>query len=176
VERALSVLLPNQKKLVRNEIIAYCMEAEKFRLSRDYSQRRPVRGYGLSAGAEQEDDCSGFCSKVFYWVGQRTHLHLADPLGFRYSGYGNTQSLIDWMGQYATPVDKYLTGDFALWGADKHHTHHVAICKTRGTSTTALFTSHGHESSGFPSDAPNTITLDNFPQRLIGVYRHPQLR
>jgi hypothetical protein len=167
-------LTPTQKKKVRNAMVVYCLNAEKYRLNRGYSQRRAVLGYGLVAAAVQIDDCSGFVSKVSYKSMQVTGIHFDDPLGFHYSGWGNTESMQTFL-THEAPNDKYLIGDMALWGRNDWDTTHTAICRKAGTSSTALFTSHGHQSWRFTDDAPEPITLDDFPEHLIGVYRHPAL-
>jgi len=167
-------LTPTQKKQVRDAITVYCLTSEKYRLNRGYSQRRPVIGYGLSAKADQLDDCSGFVDKTFYKASQVTRIRLWSPLGYGFSGYGNTESMQKVLTHHA-PLDKYRVGDIALWGPNDWDTEHTAICRKGGTSSTALFTSHGHQSWRFSDDAPEPITLDNFPQHLIGVFRHPAL-
>jgi hypothetical protein len=168
-------LTPTQKKKVRQAISVYCLRAEEFRMNRGYSQRRPVIGYGLNASDDQLDDCSGFVSKVLYKAGQIVKVHIEDVLGFNYSGYGNTESMQTFL-THAAPAGKYLIGDIALWGRNDWDTTHTAICRKAGNKTTAIFTSHGHQSWRFADDAPEPITLPNFPEHLIGVFRHPALR
>jgi hypothetical protein len=168
------VLTPTQKKQVRDAMVVYCLSAEKYRMNRGYSQRRPVIGYGLVASADQLDDCSGFVSKVLYKAMQVTEIHLADPLGYHFAGWGNTESMQTFLTHQA-PLDKYRVGDMALWGPNSWDTTHTAICRKSGSRATAIFTSHGHQSWRFSDDAPEPITLNNFPEHLIGVYRHPAL-
>lgn len=167
-------LTPTQKKKVREAFVVYCTRSEQYRMNRGYSQRRPVLGYGLSAKADQLDDCSGFVSKVWYKGMQVTGIHLTDPLGYHYSGIGNTETMQTYL-THSAPEDKYRIGDMALWGHNDWDTTHTAICRKAGTRTTAIFTSHGHQSWRYSDDAPEPITLANFPEHLIGVYRHPAL-
>lgn len=168
-------LTPTQKKKIRAAITDYCIRAEAARLNRGYSQRRPGLGYGLEPEHVQIDDCSMFDSKVIYWAGHKTKILLPDPLGYGFSGYGNTETMQEHL-KHAAPIDKYLVGDIALWGPNSWDTHHTAICRKAGTRKTAIFTSHGHQSSRFSADAPEPVTLATFPQHLIGVYRLPELR
>ena len=168
------MLTPTQKKAFRTAVSVYCVNAEAYRLNRGYSQRRPVLGYGLSAKADQLDDCSGFVSKGFYKGCQVTGIHVRDPLNYFYSGIGNTESMQAWL-THEAPLDKYRIGDIALWGPNDWDTHHTAVCRKAGTRHTAIFTSHGHQSWRFSDDAPEPIALAHFPQHLIGVYRHPAL-
>lgn len=169
-------LTPTQKKKVRDAMVVYCTRAEQYRLNRGYSQRRPVLGYGLPASAVQLDDCSGFVSKVWYKGMQVTGIHLADPLhsGADFSGWGNTETMQAYL-KHEAPLDKYRIGDLALWGPNDWDTSHTAICRKAGTRSTALFTSHGHQSWRFSDDAPEPITIKHFHEHLIGVYRHPAL-
>jgi hypothetical protein len=167
-------LTATHKLAVRKAMTVYCLNAEKYRLNRGYSQRRPVLGYGLLASSDQLDDCSGFVSKVFYKAAQIVKVHIEDPLGYAYHGWGNTESMQTYL-KHEAPFDKYRIGDMALWGPNEWDTHHTAICRKAGTRSTALFTSHGHQSWRWSDDAPEPVTLSNFPQHLIGVYRHPAL-
>ncbi len=168
-------LTPTKKLNVRHAMTDYCMRAEAARLNRGYSQRRPVRGYDLPPEHDQLDDCSGFVSKVCYWAAQTVKVRVADPLGFHYLGWGNTESMQDDLSHEA-PLDKYMVGDIALWGRNDWDTTHTAICRKAGTRKTAIFTSHGHQSWRFTADAPEPIILPNFPEHLIGVFRLPELQ
>ncbi len=168
-------LTPTQKKKVRAAFVVYCERAEQWRMNRGYSQRRPGLGYGLSAKGDQLDDCSMFVSKVAYKGMQVSGIHLIDPLGFHFSGIGNTESIQATV-KHEAPVGKYLVGDIALWGPNDFDTSHTAICRKAGTAQTAIFTSHGHQSWRFSDDAPEPIKLPDFPEHLIGVFRMDQLR
>lgn len=167
-------MTPTQKKRWRAALTAYCEKAERFRMNRGYSQRRRVLGYGLPADHVQIDDCSGFDSKVVKYANIATNLNASDPLGNHFNGIGNTESIQD-QGFREAPEGKYLVGDIALWGPNDWDTHHTAICRKAGTRNTAIFTSHGHQSWAYKTDAPNPVTLQFFPQHLIGVYRLPEL-
>ena len=168
------MLTPTQKKQWRAALTAYCEAAEDARMNRGYSQRRRVLGYGLHPAAVQIDDCSGFVSKAAYYANAKTKLHVSDPLGFHFTGWGNTESIQD--EGFAVAAGKIQVGDIALWGPNDRNTSHTAICRTAGTKKTAIFTSHGHQSWRFLSDAPEAILLPNFPEHLIGIYRLPELR
>lgn len=168
------MLTPAQKKAARDAIVVYCTKAEQYRMNRGYSQRRPVIGYGLVASADQLDDCSGFVSKVFYKAQQIIKVKIKDVLNYGYSGYGNTESMQVFL-THEAPRDKLRVGDVALWGHNDWDTTHTAICRKAGTHASAIFTSHGHQSWRFSDDAPEPIKLPNFPEHLIGVYRHPAL-
>lgn len=169
------ILTPTQKKKWGAALSVYCKTAEDYRLNRGYSQRRRVLGYGLSAKADQLDDCSGFVAKAVYMANAVSRLHVRDPLGAHFSGWGNTETIQSTVTHEAR--GKLQVGDIALWSAagNDWNTSHTAICRKAGTSQTAIFTSHGHQSWRFSSDAPEAIVLPNFPEHLIGVYRLPEL-
>ncbi len=164
------------KGLWRAAAAEYCVKAESYRMNRGYSQRRRVIGYGLSPKADQLDDCSGFDDKVCFYANAVTPqgVRVESPLGFHFSGYGNTESMQEHLKFEAAGMIQ--VGDIALWGRNDWDTTHTAICRKRGTFKTAVFTSHGHQSWRFADDAPEPITLPNFPQHLIGVFRMPELR
>ena len=103
-------LTPTQKKKVRDAMVVYCLNAEKYRLNRGYSQRRPGLGYGLVAAAVQIDDCSMFVSKVAYKSMQVTGIPLHDPLDRSFSGIGNTETMQAYL-THEAPLDKYRVGD-----------------------------------------------------------------
>jgi hypothetical protein len=169
-------MTPKDKGLWRAAAASYMVQAEAYRMNRGYSQRRRVLGYGLSPKADQLDDCSGFVDKVVFWANGHTPkgVHVESPLGFRFSGWGNTESMQEYLDYEAAGMIQ--VGDIALWGRNEWDTTHTAICRKRGTLKTAIFTSHGHQSWRFHDDAPEPVTLPNFPQHLIGVFRMPELR
>ena len=169
-------LTPTQKKKWRDACTAYCLKAEEFRLHRGYSQLRPGVGYGLVPDAIQIDDCSMFDSKVTYWASQHTGIHIPDPLGYHFSGIGNTNTMVANHDLYAVALDHtFFPGDYAIWGPNEFATTHTAICRKSGKMKTAIFTSHGHQSWRFATDAPEPITLPNFPEHLVGVFRQKLL-
>lgn len=168
------ILTPTQKKKWRAALTAYCVSAMANRLNRGYSQRRRVLGYGLHPAAVQIDDCSGFDSKAVYYANVKSMLHVSDPLNFNFQGWGNTESIQ--AAGFKVASGKIQVGDIALWGPNDTNTSHTAICYEAGTKVTAKFCSHGHQSWRFKDDAPESITLPNFPEHLIGVYRLPELR
>jgi hypothetical protein len=162
-----------EKTKMRSVCVDYTTRSEANRMLRDYSQARPGRGYMVPPEQKQRDDCSMYVSKTYNWIMHKTGIYLRDPIDNNYTGIGNTGSM-DWL--YAFPVDtRYiLVGDIALWGPNKYNTEHTAVCRKRGSISTALFSSHGHQSWRFGDDAPNAYTIvDDRAQHLIGVFRHP---
>jgi hypothetical protein len=168
------VLSPTGKQKWRSAATYYCKVAEDNRLRRGYSQLRPGRGYGADPDAIQIDDCSMYASKVSYWSSHTTGYFVADPLNFHYTGIGNTESMQDFL-KHEVTGKQYYVGDYALWGRNEWDTTHTAICRKGGKGNVALFSSHGHQSWRFANDAPEAIRLGDFPEYLIGVFRHPQL-
>lgn len=166
---------PTQRTKFRRFSTLYSLRAEASRLNRGYSLRRPGRGYGLAPESDQLDDCSFFCSKNFYWAGNQSGVHIADPIDGDYTGLGNTESIQEFM-DHEVNVNKMLVGDIALWGKNEWDTTHAAIVRKAGTRKTAVLTSHGHQSWNFNQDAPNGIILATYTNNhFIGVFRHPAL-
>lgn len=166
---ALSPLAPNAKKDVRNKIAAYCLAAEKNQVVWNYSQQRPFNGFGVPPQQHHVNDCSGYVSLAFNWAMHETGIYIADPLGYRYSGWGNTGSEYEFLKKYPTPDDKYLIGDMVIYGS-KWNTVHTSICRVAGDRKTAIFSSNGNER------APQPTKIDYHPDPVLGVFRHPQLR
>ena len=107
-------MTPTEKKKWREQARFYMVTAQAYRLNRGYSQRRPGLGYGLSAKADQLDDCSMYVSKVTFWANAHTprDIHVNDPLNHRFSGFGNTESIQAYLDQTSDFFDKH--GNMAL--------------------------------------------------------------
>lgn len=88
----------------------------------------------------------------------------------------NTGTEYAYLEAHAAPVGKWLVGDMAIFGSTSN-TVHTSICRKAGSDTSAIFSSNGHESWVFASDAPEPISLasEKAQQHLVGVYRHPAL-
>ena len=168
-------LTPTQKLHVRQAIADYCKRAEANRLRWHYTQQRPFTGYGVAPDAYHAADCSGYCALAFDWAARKADVHIHSPLDAQ-PGWGFTGSQYAYLKAHPAPKDKYLVGDMAIFGTASN-TVHTSICRKAGTAATSVFSSNGHESWSFGSDAPNPITLadEAAAQRLLGVYRHPAL-
>jgi hypothetical protein len=165
-------LAPNKKLLVRNLIADFCADAEAVEWKWSYTQQRPYTGLGKPAGSGHDNDCSSYVALVFHHASHEAGVFLADPLGYRYSGYGYTGSQIMWLKANGSPAPKgkYLIGDMAIWGFGVSGTTHTAVCRKRGTGETAVWSSHGNEGG------PEGVKLSYHPHPLVGVWRHPALR
>jgi hypothetical protein len=163
---------PNKKLALRNAIADFCSNAEAVEWKWSYTQQRPYSGIGLGPERLHHNDCSSYVALSFNWAMHEAGVYVADPLGYRYSGYGNTGTQLVWLEKNgsAAPVGKYLIGDMAIWGHSKSNTTHTAICRKRGTAETAIWSSHGNEGG------PQPVKLGYHPHPLIGVWRHPALR
>lgn len=164
-------LTPTQKKNLRAKISLFCRRAEAREVVWSYTQQRPFTGIGKDPERSHDNDCSGYVSLVFNWAMHEAQVFAADPLGYRYSGYGYTGTQLEWLRSHGSPapVDKYLVGDMAIWGHSASNTTHTAICSVRGTASSAWWSSHGNEGG------PERVKLGYHPHRLIGVWRHPAL-
>lgn len=165
------MLKPNEKLAVRKHIADYCRRAEASQVKWNYSQIRPFHGFGVAPELSHVNDCSGYDSLAFNWAMHETGLYLHDPLDERYSGWGNTGSLYEWSLAACTeaPKDKYLVGDWAIYGW-ANDTVHTSVCRKKGTANTAIFSSNGNQR------APQPTNLHYHPDPLLGVWRHPALR
>ncbi len=169
-------LTPTQKKHVREAITDFCIRAEKARLKWHYTQLRPFGGFGATPEAYHANDCSGLVGLAFNWAMHRTGIYLSDPLAEHYSGWGYTGSEYEFLKAHPVQPDGYYIGDCAIFGTASN-TVHTSICRFGGSTTSAIFTSNGHESWRFDADAPEPISLahEKAQQHLVGVYRHPAL-
>jgi len=164
-------LTPTQKLNVRKSMTDFCNRAELHQWAWHYSQQRPFHGFGEPPEHRHVNDCSGYISLVFNWAMHHTQTYMADPLGYKYSGYGYTGTEVDWLSKHGKKIDngKYLVGDIAINGTSFYNTDHTFICKKGGTATTALWSSNGNE------NAPDQVKLNYHPKPLVGVWRHPAL-
>lgn len=163
-----------QKTDIRKAIADFCQRAENNRLRWHYTQARPAHGHGQPPEVYHAADCSIYVSLACFWAQLKTGVHIADPLGEGYNGWGYTGTEYLFLKKHTAPDDKYLVGDIALWGTASR-TIHTSICRKSGTSNTAIFSSNGHESVSPNYDAPNPTTIANQGLELVGVYRHPAL-
>ncbi len=178
-------LTPTQKKLWRSHLTAYLQTAEDYRQRRDYTQQRLYTGQGLPASEEQEDDCSAYTDKAFYRANKLSGVTVKSPLGAGYDRSGNTDTCNTYMRNgggkkiVITSTVVLFPGDVAVF--DNPHTgrptDHMMVCKTKGTQKTAVWSSHGHESSVFTHDAPEAVSLfyASSVLKLVAVYRPTQL-
>jgi hypothetical protein len=160
-------LSPNNKERFREEIADYCALAESYQERWHYSQRRPYTGLGVAPQSWHLDDCSSYCSLVFWWAGHHTGHPVADPLGFHYAGWGNTGSALKYLYDHHAPRDKYRIGDMAIYGTESN-TKHMTVCRMEGPAVSALWSSFGREGGPEPHGL-------HYRDDLVGVYRHPAL-
>jgi len=179
----LKPLTPLQKEIWRSHLAAYGTTAEAYRTRRDYTQKRLYTGLGLPASEWQEDDCSAYSAKAFYRANALTGIRVRDPLGAGFNRSGNTDTCFNYMkgggGKNVTAQKVYWPGDVAIF--DNPHTgrptDHMMWCRKKGSRETAVWSSHGHESSVFRHDAPEGVSLDYAASvlRLVAVYRPAEL-
>ncbi len=162
-------MTPTQKQKFRAKITGFCAAAERNEMAWHYSQQRPFHYVNDPSASRVVSDCSGYVSIVFHDAMHDTGLFAADPLGYRYTGWGNTWSEEAWLRQYGKAVpetNKLFVGDIARWGTGEHS--HTGVCSKSGTPKTARFSSHGREAG------PESVTL-HYRNDLVGVWRHPAL-
>ena len=163
----------NIKKAVRDEMIAFCNLAEKYESRWSYSQNRPFKGFGAAPQTWHVDDCSAYCSLVFYWAMHHVRAApMTDPLNYHYSGWGNTGTAYAYLKKHKIPNDnKFYVGDMAIfWNPSENRTVHMMICKKNGVEGTAKWSSFGSQAG--PSER---TSIYYHPSPLLGVYRHEAL-
>lgn len=164
-------LTPTQKTKVRGAISDFCRKAEAHQLAWHYTQLRPFHGFGVAADQPHANDCSGYVSLVFNAAMHTTGTYLADPLSYKYSGWGWTGSQIAWLQTHGkrAPAGKWLVGDMVLYGPSASNTVHTAICRVAGDDRTSVWSSNGNE------HAPEPVKIGYHPDPIVGVWRHPAL-
>jgi len=135
---------------VRQSIAAYCVDMENYQAKWHYTQQRPYTGLGDEPEDGGYGDCSGYCIYAYGWARDHTGIHVPDPSGYNYAGYGNSQSI--WLRNDDQIVRDgvYEVGDCALYGPS-YRTKHISICRTRGTASEAIFSSFGSEAGPYPT-------------------------
>lgn len=162
------MMTPTAKKEFRQQITRYCLVAEKYERLWHYTQQRPYTGLGTPASDTHYNDCSSYVAIAYYKAGRNSGHAVSDPLGYHYTGWGNTGSALAYLDAHHAPVDKYRVGDVAIYGTS-WNTVHMTVCRRAGTSETAVWSSHGTEGG------PDPRSLHYHPSPLVGVYRHPAL-
>ncbi len=162
-------LSPTQKSKVRKSIVAWGYALIKNADRVHYTQARRFFYYDNPSSGNIELDCSGTVGNEFWNAMHDTGIYLADPLGFRYTGFGNTTSMEAWLRQYGKPVTEvngYLVGDITRYGQGDHA--HTTVCIKAGSAKTSRWLSNGSEGG------PYEVTL-GYRGDLVGVWRHPFL-
>ena len=160
-------MTPAQKTAFKEEIEHFCKLAEQYETRWHYTQRRPYTGLGTAPQTFHSDDCSSYVALVFYWAAKHTGVGAHDPLNFNYSGYGNTQSAVEWLDEYAINPKNYRRGDIAIYGT-RSRTKHMTVCRGYGSPAKSVWSSFGQEAG------PQKVTL-HYRTDLVGTYRHPAL-
>lgn len=160
---------PTAKLKFRQELARYGLVALKYNAVWHYSQTRPATGYHLAPSATHYLDCSSGTSVSFYNAGVWSGHPVRDPCDMHYSGYGNTETIHEWLKDEHAPPDKYRVGDIALYLNGPFYHHHVVWCIEEGDGSTSRWWSNGSEAG------PNKVML-HYRSDLTGVYRHPALQ
>lgn len=152
---------PIQK--VHDAIGDYCAEMEAYDAIWHYLQRRPFTTLGVKPYRGGRNDCSEYATDALFFVRQAIGIFAPDPNGRGYDGWGNTGTL------YATNRARiirdgaFVNGDMAIYGPASK-TRHVTICRSPGSSRTAIFSSNGSEAGPLP-------TRVNYRGDLLAVVR-----
>lgn len=161
-------MTPTQKKKIRKAITSWGLELIANADRVHYTQARRFYYYDNPSAPNVELDCSGTVGNEFWNAMHDTGIFIADPLGFRYTGVGNTTSMEAWLranGKRVT-TQGFLVGDITRYGQGQHA--HTTVCIKAGTAKTSRWLSNGSE--GGPYNVPLGYRGD-----LVGVWRHPAL-
>lgn len=162
-------LSPNEKKKFRDQLRRFCLVAQKYDHLWHYTQQRPYTGLGSPASDTHYNDCSSYVAISFYKAGRNSGARVDDPLGYHYTGWGNTGSCYTAMKKYPAPKDKYRVGDVALYLDPGGFGDHMTVCIEDGTGTDSVWSSFGSEAG------PDERYL-HYRSDLTGVYRPEDLR
>jgi len=162
-------LPPNAKKAFRDALRTFALAAQRAEPVWHYSQARPYTGLHAPAAEVHHDDCSAYLAILYYKAGRMSKHPVSDPLGFHYSGWGNTGTAYETLKTHKAPKDQYRIGDVALYLQPGGFGDHVTICIKNGSAQTSDWTSFGSEAG------PMQLKL-NYRSDLTGVYRHPALQ
>lgn len=162
-------LSPTAKKKFREQLRRFCLVAQKYEERWHYSQARPYTGLGAPASDTHYNDCSSYVAIAFYKAGRNSGAKVDDPLGFHYTGWGNTGTCYTEMKRYPAPKGKYRIGDVALYLASGGPPDHMTVCIKAGDAQTSVWSSFGQEAG------PDERTL-HYRSDLTGVFRPEDLR
>jgi hypothetical protein len=162
-------LTPTEKKSFRDQLRRYCLVAQKYDHLWHYTQQRPYTGLGSPASDTHYNDCSSYIAIAFYKAGRNSGVRVDDPLGYHYTGWGNTGSCYAEMKKYPAPKDKYRVGDVALYLGAGGFGDHMVVCIQAGDGQSSVWSSFGSEAG------PVELKL-HYRSDLTGVYRPEDLR
>lgn len=135
---------------VRQNMANYLMSCEIERAKIHYLQQRPMRSLGDNPATGFYGDCSELVVAAYYWARTHTGLHVPDPSGYAFEGYGNTVSIYNNNRYRKVPTyGTFEIGDVALYGP--FASRHATICRAPGDAYHAIFTSHGSEAGPLPT-------------------------
>jgi hypothetical protein len=133
---------------VREALVEYLKGIEAHAWEWHYNQRRAYTGLGADPDDGGQADCSSSMMLGCFWARRETGIYVPDPSGFAYAGWGNTQSIWNRLSWNRVTDGKYAVGDMALYGST-WNTKHVTMCRSQGSSRTAIFTSDGSEAAPY---------------------------
>jgi len=161
-------LPPNAKKEFRDQLRRYCLVAQKYDKNWHYTQQRPYTGLGDPASDTHYNDCSSYVAIAYWKAGRNSGHAISDPLGYHYTGWGNTGSAYATLKGHKAPENKYRVGDVALYLEAGGPGDHMTVCIKAGTGDTSVWSSFGTEAG------PDERKL-HYRSDLTGVYRHAAL-
>jgi hypothetical protein len=144
--------VPTALEKVQNAITNYLIACEQNAYRIHYLQQRPMRSLGVDPSRGFYGDCSELCVAALYWARTHTGIHVPDPAGYGFEGYGNSVTLYSVNRSRRLSLSaNFMIGDIALYGP--YASRHATICRQPGTMSHAIFTSHGSEAGPYATRA-----------------------
>ncbi len=125
---------PPPPELWRDNVVKFWNYIIDKAVSIHYSQQRPIDGINDLYRTPSYNDCSGECVKGAKAGGAK------DPTGYRFLGYGNTESMQANCKEILS--SQALRGDYVLYVG-----HHVCTLLEDWRGPNTMMGSHGHESA-----------------------------
>ena len=151
---------PANAEAVKSAIADYCRRSIANEPKLHYKQYRPMQSLGDAPENGFSSDCSEHSTAAYYWAKLRSGVAVPDPNGSGYNGYGYTGTLVN----NPHVSGSYQIGDLAIYGSSTGSTEHVCTCYVAGSSSSAVWCSHGSEA------APYAVKL-HYRSDLVCVVR-----
>ena len=136
---------PANAQAVKNAIADYCRRSINSEPQIHYKQYRPMQSLGDKPENGFSSDCSEHSTAAYYWARKVTGIAVPDPNGSGYNGYGYTGTLVN----NPRVSGSYQIGDLGIYGSSSGNTVHVVTCYVEGSSSSAVWCSHGSEAAPY---------------------------
>ena len=136
---------PANAQTVKNAIADYCRRSIAQEPRIHYTQQRPMRSLGIPPENGFHSDCSEHATAAYFWAREETGIDVPDPNHSGFNKYGYTGTLVN----NPKVSGSYQIGDLAIYGSSSGSTEHVCTCYVEGSSSSAVWCSHGSEAAPY---------------------------